>query len=131
MRKNMARLVSTTLIALLAWFMLVNASAVHPEIPRMPSSLLMVNVGTDVIRAGLSLTRIGIADMGDQYTIGGTFVGHGKSVPSQVTLHMITSTGKSVRKSGALQSAPLGMYAFLVLIPKEDGEIKVISITGH
>lgn len=108
----------------------LHVPASHPQI-QMPSSILVVNVGSDVIRAGLSLTRVGIAEMGDNYTVGGTFLGRGGKVPGEVTLHLVTSSGKSIRKSGRLQAAPMGNYAFLVLLPKEEGQIKVISITSR
>lgn len=96
---------------------------------QMPSSVLVVNVGADVIRAGLSLTRFGVAEMGDNYTVGGTFMARGGKLPKQVVLHMVTSSGKSISRTGQLQGAPMGTYGFLVFLPKDEGQLKMVSIT--
>jgi hypothetical protein len=98
---------------------------------QLPSSVLVVNVGNDVIRAGLSLTHLGVGEMGDQYAVGGTFLSRTKKAPGQVVLHLVTSSGKSLSRTARLQAAPLGNYGFVVLLPKEEGTLKVVNITIH
>lgn len=114
---------------IIAVLILIMASLPAPA--QMPSSVLVINIGNDVTRAGLSLTHLGVAEMGDQYTVGGTFLSRGGKAPRQVVLHMVTSSGKSISRTGQLQSAPLGNYAFLIMLPKDEGPLKVINITSH
>lgn len=96
---------------------------------QMPSSVLMVNVSNEIVRAQLTLTRIGVAEVGNQYTVGGTLVALGKKVPSQVVLRMLTSSGRSIKRSSRLQSAPFGAYGFLVFLPMDEGTIKMVTLS--
>lgn len=125
--KRRSKLGEWLAVAALLFLMAMQVS--RSQMPELPTSLLVVNVGSDIVRAGLSLTRIGVAEMGDQYTVGGTFIARGSKVPSGISLHLLTSTGRSITKSGPLRSAPLGNYVFLVMLPKDEGVLKAIAIT--
>lgn len=98
---------------------------------QMPTPVLVVNVSDDLVRRGLSLTRFGVAEMGDQYTVGGTFQGRGGKVPRQIVVNLTTSSGKKVSRPTPLQAAPLGNYAFLVFLPMDEGTIKFVSISSR
>ena len=114
------------LIVLMAVLLLPAAPAARAQ---MPSSLLMVNVSNEIVRANLTLTRIGVAQVGNQYTVGGTLVALGKKVPGQVVLRLVTSSGHSLKRSSPLQAAPFGSYGFLVFLPMDEGTIKMVTLS--
>lgn len=116
----------TALYPVVVALLLLSSHAVHAQ---MPSSVLMVNVSNELVRANLSLTRLAVAEVGDQYTVGGTVVGRGRKIPKQVVLRVLTSTGHRLARSSRLQSGPFGAYGFLVLMPKDEGIIKMVTIS--
>ena len=103
----------------------------HPSPARaqLPGALLMVNVSNELVRAHLSLTRIGVAEVGDKYTVAGTVVGLGKKMPDKVVLRIVTSNGQRLTRSSRLQSTPIGSYGFLVWVPKDEGALKIVTIS--
>jgi hypothetical protein len=101
-----------------------------PSTAQDKDSLLVVNVSDDVIRAGLSLTKVGVAEVGDQYAVGGSFLGTKPNAPSRVTIKVMTHTGKSVKRTGRLQKAIIGnSYGFVVFLPRSDGALKLVNIS--
>lgn len=124
MHRAMKKLPLPLLVLLMA--MLVAAA---PSRAAGGDSILMVNVADDVIRSGLSLTKLGIAEVGDQYAVGGNFLGTSKNTPERVTLKMVTGSGKSISRTSRLQKTILGNYGFVVFLPRTDGQIKLINIS--
>lgn len=114
------------LAAILVALLLPAPDLAHAQ---MPSSVLMVNVSNEIVRAQLSLTRLGVAEVGNQYTVGGTVVAFGKKVPKQVVLRMVTSSGHRIQRSSPLQQAPFGAYGFLVFLPMDEGAIKMVTLS--
>ncbi|MBM3463037.1 MAG: hypothetical protein FJX76_13120 [Armatimonadetes bacterium] len=93
-----------------------------------PHEVMVVNISDSVVRAGLSLTKLGVAEVGDQYAIGGTFHATKGKIPEKLSLKILTESGKSVKRIGRLQRALLGTYGFVVFMPREEGQIKLINI---
>lgn len=92
-------------------------------------SILAVNVGGDVVKSGLSLTRIGVAEVGDQYAVGGTFIATKGKFPSQITVKVLTESGRRITRTGRLQRTVIGGLAFVVFLPRQEGAIKLINIS--
>jgi hypothetical protein len=93
------------------------------------NSVLGVNVDGAIIRDGLALTKLGVAEMGDNYAVAGNFVAtHHEGVPHSVSVSLLTSRGRNVTKEGHLRRTLMGNHAFVVMLPRQEGEIKVITI---
>lgn len=114
-------------ISLIVVALLLCASAAFAQ--EDENSILAVRIGGDVVKAGLSLTRIGVAEVGDQYAVGGTFIATRSKTPSQVTVKVLTVKGKSIKRTGRLQPAVGVGLAFVVFLPRQDGAIKLVTIT--
>ena len=109
--------------------MVIAFVATTPRERSQDSTVLMINVDDRIIRSGLALSKLGVAEVVDQYTVGGTFTAARKPSINGVVLKVLTSSGKTITRNAQFQGALLGGYAFVVFLPRQDGEIKMITIT--
>ena len=122
--RAVARVAALVLVAVLALL----AGSV-PQARAQETTILVVNVDDSLIRAGLALSKLGVAEVADQYTVAGTFVAARKTGIKGVVLKVLTSSGKTITRNAQFQGALLGAYGFLVFVPRQDGEIKMITLT--
>ena len=122
--RAVARVAALVLVAVLALL----AGSV-PQARAQENTVLVVNVDDSLIRAGLALSKLGVAEVADQYTVAGTFVAARKTGIKGVVLKVLTSSGKTITRNAQFQGALLGAYGFLVFVPRQDGEIKMITLT--
>lgn len=122
--RAVTRVAALVLVAVLALL----AGSV-PQARAQENTILVVNVDDSLIRAGLALSKLGVAEVADQYTVGGTFVAARKTGIKGVVLKVLTSSGKTITRNAQFQGSLLGSYGFLVFVPRQDGEIKMITLT--
>ncbi len=113
-------------VALVLAMIVTNSSQAQAQ---MPQTVVAVNVSAAVVRAGLSLTRIAVAEAEGHFAILGTFYGRGKKLPHRVVVNVVTSSGKHTRSSAVLQDGPLNNKVFIVFLPRENGTVKLIDLS--